>query len=121
MSESNGKKILVVDDEFDLAEALCNLLEDEGHQTEYAGSGNKAFEYLQSNSVDVVISDVKMADGTGVDLLMNLQAIPNNEKPQFILVSGFSEISNEEAAELGADLLLNKPVDFEFLLKYLGN
>ncbi len=106
--------VLVVDDEPVLRELVAFILIDKGFQVLEAESGNAAYQMICKGNFDVVVSDVRMPDGSGVDLLTRISAM-KKPRPLVFLVSGYSEISLEEARKLGARDLLNKPVDYDKL------
>ncbi len=106
--------VLIVDDEPVLRELVAFILLDKGFQVSEAGSGNAAFQMLTHERFDVVVSDIRMPDGNGVELLQKINRM-KEAKPAVFLVSGYSEISPEEAKKLGAQDLLNKPVDYDCL------
>lgn len=106
--------ILVVDDEPVLRELVSFILVDKGFQVRAAESGESAFRLLQSEHFDVVVSDVRMPNGSGIDLLRKINSL-KEPRPTVFLVSGYSEISLEDAKKLGAKDLLNKPVDYDQL------
>ncbi len=112
--EENPILVLVVDDEPVLRELVAFILIDKGFQVLEAESGDAAFKLICSHDFDVVVSDVRMPNGNGVDLLNRIGAL-DKRKPMVFLVSGYSEISLEEARKLGARDLLNKPVDYDKL------
>jgi CheY-like chemotaxis protein len=106
--------VLVVDDEPVLRELVAFILIDKGFQVLEAESGDAAFQLICKNDFDVVVSDVRMPNGSGVELLTRIRGM-TKRKPMVFLVSGYSEISWEEARKLGARDLLNKPVDYDKL------
>jgi CheY-like chemotaxis protein len=106
--------VLVVDDEPVLRELVAFILIDKGFQVREAESGDAAFQLICKNDFDVVVSDVRMPNGSGVELLTRISSM-TKRKPVVFLVSGYSEISLEEARKLGARDLLNKPVDYDKL------
>ncbi|MGE0173295.1 MAG: response regulator [Oligoflexales bacterium] len=113
---NNNKKILVVDDENLLREIISFDLTRKGYQVLEAGSGDEGLAVVQNQQVDLVISDVRMPSGTGIQLLDNLRAI-NPERPPFLFMTAFSDLSSEEAFDLGAEMFLRKPVEKDELLK----
>lgn len=115
MSEST-LRILVVDDEPDLREVLRFFLEDSGFIVEESHSGNDAFKKVQQQKFDLVVSDVRMADGTGIELLNNIQTL-GASKPPVILVTGFADTTPEEAVAMGARAMLPKPLKFGVLFE----
>lgn len=116
VQENKPISILVVDDEPVLRELVSFILVDRGFLVSEAQSGNVALEKIKKQDFDVVVSDVRMPDGNGIDLLRNIREL-KGDKPLVFLVSGYSEVSAEEAKRLGAEDLLNKPVDYDVLCK----
>lgn len=108
--------VLVVDDEADLREILRMDLEDHGFQVAEAHSGNSAIAYCEKNHVDLVLSDMRMSDGSGIDLIKGLRA-RHFEKPVVLFISGFSDAPPEEIYELGAGGILAKPWDVDELIE----
>ncbi len=110
--------ILLVDDEKDICEKIATSFELEDLKCITAYSGNQAIELLKSNpDVCFVISDIRMPDGDGVHLLEFVSA--NFEKVPVLLLSGFTERSEEELLKLGARKLLLKPTDIDDLISYV--
>ncbi len=112
--------ILVVDDEPVLRELVAFILLDHGFKVSEADSGDSAYLMLRERSFDVVVSDVRMPNGSGVDLLQRINQLREN-RPEVFLVSGYSEISPAEAKRLGARDLLSKPVDYDQLCLAISN
>lgn len=109
-------KILIVDDEKDLVEIIRDDLEFEGFQCESAFSGSEAFEIVKNDdAIDLVLSDIRMPKGDGIELLERIKT-RDLDKPEVVLITGFSEIPLEKAYDLGAIAVFEKPVNFEALL-----
>jgi DNA-binding response OmpR family regulator len=117
-----GKKILVVDDEVDICELLAENLEDEGFDVKMANCGNDAIEIVKNSEIDLVITDVRMPNGDGVFLLDEIRKI-NPHKPAVVFITGYSDLSDEDAYKKGIDGIFHKPLDFTLFLhdvrKYL--
>jgi DNA-binding response OmpR family regulator len=111
---SNAKKffVLLVEDEPDLRELLSSELEMNGYGVLCAGGGREAYKVFSENKIDLVISDLKMGLGGGVDLLRNIRQ-SSVEAPPVILMSGYSDFDDREAHNLGAQFLLHKPFSLE--------
>lgn len=109
-------RILIVDDEEDLREIFRDGLEAQGFEVFEAGSGNQAIQFIKSQSVHGVISDIRMPDGSGLDFLEYLQNI-NAEEMTVFLMTGFSDITPEEAYDRGAAALFRKPVDPDLVIQ----
>lgn len=112
----SGYKILVVDDEEDIREAVGEFLEDEGFQVFLASSGNEGFEKVNGEGIDLIVSDINMPNGSGVELLDNIKG-ENLEKPVLVFMTGFANISKEEAFAKGAERVFPKPVDYDALIE----
>ncbi len=71
----------------------------------------RALALLETQEIDFILSDIRMPDGDGESLLRGVRE-RNPNIPMIVLVSGFSELSKEEALALGAFDVLGKPFDF---------
>jgi CheY-like chemotaxis protein len=81
-----------------------------------ANNGATAYEMVQENHVDLVVSDMKMPGGDGMSLLQNLRA-RHHQVPAVIFVTGFSEIPVAECLALGANRVFPKPFNQKELLQ----
>lgn len=101
-------RILVVDDEEFMLNSLSKLLGLMGFGTETAGSGEGALEIINSQSIDLVITDVNMPGMSGMELLKHIK----QDKPELpvIIITGFGiEKAQAMAKENEADGFLPKP------------
>ena len=108
--------ILVVDDEPDICEILCLTFESKGYRTLRASNGREALQIFKSNKVDLIISDIQMADGSGIELLAEIK----KAKPDFpiiLFITESNEITIEEAFDKGAEAVFSKPFENKVLLK----
>ena len=105
-------KILLVDDEEDNRRVYGDILAAEGYSVKRASSGKEAFSLAVESPPDLVLSDVSMADGDGLELLTRLRAEKKLSRVPVILMSGVRKDSDDQAdgLELGADDYLPKPV-----------
>ncbi len=115
-TEPFGFSVLIVDDEEEIREQLRIRFETEGCIVFDAGSGNEAFDVWKANKPDVVITDIRMANGTGEELLKRLNLEGANERSVMICMSGFSDLQSHTAYEFGADALFQKPFDLRALV-----
>ena len=111
-------KLLIVDDETSIAELLAEVFVAEGYECICAFSGNKAQLKLESEEVDLIISDVKMNDGDGTSLLKNIREKGN--KTPLIFITGHSEFSEGELKSLGAIQVFYKPLEFDQFIREIG-
>lgn len=114
--ELSHKKILIVDDEVDLREIVASELEFAGATIFQAENVSHAQEILNHQKVDLIVSDIRMPGGTGIDLLKFIKS-KDVESPPIILITGFADITLEDAYHLGAEALINKPFKLEELIK----
>ncbi|MAF91372.1 MAG: response regulator [Bdellovibrionota bacterium] len=110
----NGIKILIVDDEPELAEIVADQVDMMGYETSTFTDSVQAQEFLKSNLVDLIISDIRMPNLAGNELYKwakeNL-----NQVPKIIFISGFSEYDKEDMLAMGAVDLIAKPFTFAVL------
>jgi len=105
---SDHTKILIVDDEPLIRDALAFKLTKEGYEVETAEDGEKAIEKIENESFDIVISDVMMPFVSGFELLKILKE-RGTQAPVLLLTSLNSENAVLKAFELGADDYMTKP------------
>jgi DNA-binding NtrC family response regulator len=104
-------KVLVVDDEPLLRDIIAYNIADEGYTVLQASGGHEALELIEKETIHLVITDMRMPNGTGEELLRALQS--KKIRPQVILVSGACELSREDVIKLGALDFLYKPFNIE--------
>lgn len=109
-SFSKNFKILVVDDEDLLREALVDALTMNGAICDSAANGTEAFQKLNQNSYDILVTDVRMPGGDGVQLIRQLHESSKIQKKPFVFVSsGFSDVEFEEMRKMGVLHIFDKP------------
>lgn len=118
MKSLRQKKILVVDDEVELCQLLADELEFAGAEVLQAHGGNPAYDLIKNGSFDAVVSDIKMQDGDGFELLKKLKAMPG-KAPVVVLITGHSSYTAEEAFHAGAEALFSKPCDLDRIVQRL--
>ncbi len=106
--------ILVVDDEENARNALEGLLTKIGYEVVLASTMAEAREKMQQGVGDVVVLDVSLPDGYGLNLL--LEAARLNNPPPIIMITAYGHIEMAvEAMRNGAHDFLEKPIDFDQL------
>lgn len=103
------KTVLIVDDEKHLREILRFDLRKFRYRILEAADGQQALQIAGQESIDLVISDVRMPLMTGDQLLQNLRN-RNAAHPPFVFMTAFADISSEEALAQGAEAFLRKPL-----------
>jgi two-component system, NtrC family, response regulator AtoC len=106
------RRILVVDDDPASRELLRKVLATEGHQVVQAGDGREALAELQRQPADLVVSDIRMPDLDGVQLLERMREVAPDVP--VILVTAFGDVEGAvEAIRRGAFDYLAKPYDVD--------
>jgi two-component system response regulator PilR (NtrC family) len=107
-------RILVVDDERSMRELLAIVLRREGYEVMLAENGRTAIDLLEREPVDLLISDIKMPDLSGVDVLRAAKKI--DQDILGIMITAFASTETAvEAMRLGACDYLSKPFDIDLL------
>lgn len=103
-------RILAVDDDPMMLEALARLFQTFQFFVDAASSGNRAWTLLQEKDYNLVVTDLRMPDGDGLELLKKIKA-RNSVNPSVLFISGFSDVTKEEVYHLGVEGLFAKPFD----------
>src|SRR3954466_12283847 len=107
--------ILIVDDDAAMRDFLREELEREGFRVLTAAGGRAGVERVKQGGVDLVVSDVKMPDLDGLDLLREVRAV--EPSPYVITITAFGSIDTAiRAVKLGAYDYVTKPFEFDQLL-----
>lgn len=116
MQDLKKYKLLVVDDDDELRDIIVDIFERHGFTVLSANSGTAAFLIVKQQPIDLIISDMRMADGDGMMLLEKVRAY-DPDIPVVIFITGFSNFSKEECIRKGAKDVVNKPFDSKELVK----
>lgn len=108
-------KALLVDDEKDICKILEFKLQLLGFNCDHAHTGNQAIDLCKSNNYELIISDIRMPQGSGIDLIDFLKS-KGESLPAMIFLTGHTEVPEKELLDLGVLTILEKPIDFEKLL-----
>ncbi|MBF0180196.1 MAG: sigma-54-dependent Fis family transcriptional regulator [Magnetococcales bacterium] len=107
-------EILVCDDEKNLREMLCMALEDAGHHPATAASGAEALRILEQNHWDLLLTDLKLPDIDGLELLRRAKELAP-ERPVLLMTAYASTATAVTAMKEGAFDYLEKPFAMEDL------
>jgi len=103
-----NEHILIVDDEEMIRSLLASALEQESYICHQASNVDEAFEQLEEQPVELVISDIMMPGRSGVELLRDLKKV--NPDIAVLMITGLSDMNTAmECVHLGADDYITKP------------
>ena len=111
------KKILVVDDEFDLQQTICATLELEGYAPECAGNGRDALAKAKEGLPDMVLTDVMMPYMSGYDLVAALRQLPGGKDLPILIMSSIDPALHPQGSWNG---VLAKPFTYDRLVEAIG-
>jgi|SRR5579884_2746817 len=115
--DGNKQRLLVVDDDDMNLDMLARRLERHGYEVERAGNGPQALQFLRFNHVDLVLLDHQMPEITGLEVLRLLrQRHSATELPVIMVTAANDPKTVREAATLGANDFITKPLDMMKLL-----
>jgi len=111
--KGNGETILVVDDVESQRDISRKMMEILGYKAKAVSSGEKAIEYLEKNTVDLVLLDMILDPGiNGLETYKRIVKVHPNQKA--IIMSGFAKTDDViEAQKLGAGQYIRKPITLE--------
>jgi signal transduction histidine kinase/ligand-binding sensor domain-containing protein/DNA-binding response OmpR family regulator len=120
-STTDKKVVLIVEDDHDIRAYIRKILE-----TDYlvyeAENGTAGLSFAEELVPDIVITDVIMDGGNGMDLCANIKSSPDlSHIPVIILTSGSASETRLKGIELGADDFITKPFDKDILLARVAN
>lgn len=106
--------ILIIDDEEAQRNILSGYLQKKGFKIYSAASGIAGIDVAKSNIIDIILSDYKMPDKTGLEVLEEVKRL--NPEISFVILTAYGTIENAvKAMRLGAYDYISKPVDLEEL------
>ncbi len=114
----SGLRILVADDEVELRTILKEELEYEGATVFVAENGLVAYEIARRENVDLIVSDVRMPGGSGIDLLDKIKA-NNIYQPVVLFITGYSDLALDESYAKGADAVFSKPFKISQIIEVI--
>ncbi len=106
MLNAQKLRILIAEDNDEIREILAHALRQEGFPVITAKGGNEGFSILSGQGVDLVITDLRMKDGTGVELIRRIRRIrmSGEQTPRVVVYTGMCDPNGESYLKaLGAD------------------
>lgn len=122
MKNKPKKRLLAVEDDAQLLEAIAVCLEQEGYEVMTARNGEDAFLRVAETIPDLIISDVMMPRGDGFSLAKNLRSNPRTELIPVVFLTAKDRRSNRlNGVRAGVDAYLTKPFEPEELILTIEN
>lgn len=119
MKKNVDNEVLVVDDDIQVLESTSLLLIKEGYSVTSCSSANEALTIIQENKIDVVLSDVRMPEVSGIVLIEKIHKI--NSRLPVILMTAYADLNVAvDAINKGAFDLIIKPSPPNYLLNSLS-
>ena len=116
------KHILIVDDEADIRSSLESILAEEGYAVASTGSAQEALALIRDVDYDVVLLDIWLPDGDGLEVLGKIREMGLSAPPEVVIISGHGTIESAvRATKLGAYDFLEKPLSLDRTLLLLKN
>lgn len=114
--------VLLVEDEILFAKSVLRRLEREGHQATIASTISESRAFINKQTPDVIMLDVRLPDGSGLDLLTELRAKEGEwQRLPIVMMTAYGELDDAVSAmKLGATDYLKKPVDLDELVLMLS-
>jgi signal transduction histidine kinase len=115
MNKSNKASILVVDDDSSVLKATTNLLESYGYQVFSSSNVNDAVDSLQTNDIDVVVTDIVMPHISGIKLLQKVHDTAH-DIPVILITAYLDPEKMIEAIKFGAFDFIIKPMNIDLFI-----
>lgn len=113
-------KILLVEDDPDVAIILTDLLQSRGYEVDYAGDGKQALEKLEKNHPDLVVSDAMLPKMDGWELCKKVKENSELRKIPLLIMTGKSHsVAELRSFECGADEFIAKPFENKDILNMI--
>ncbi len=115
----NSMKILVVDDNKDFADVLCDILKSNNYMSDSCYSGKNAVGMIQKSKFDIVFLDISMPEMNGVETLKEIKKISPESK--VVMMTGFpmDDLAHKAIEEKATDIIY-KPFEIEKILNLIN-
>jgi CheY-like chemotaxis protein len=118
-ARQNQPLVLVVDDDPDILESICEILEGEGYRVARARHGLEALDRMAEERPAVILLDLMMPVMDGVSFAMQLRSLGADWAAPIVIISADGNL--QRAVSVGAKAYLAKPFDIEVLLSQVAS
>ena len=119
-SKNHDVNILIADDEEHLGDSLSFVLKQEGFGCKVARDGLAAYEIIQEENFDILISDIKMPKMNGLELIQKTREV--SPQTMVVLITAFASVETAiEALRYGAVDYMLKPLDFDEVIMRINH
>jgi CheY-like chemotaxis protein len=116
---NGGRRVLVVDDNVELAENIAELLEIAGYATEIALSAEEALPKAMAKEVGFIVTDYRLPGQSGAELIRNIRQ--QGREIRAVVISAYTDEGTINAARAaGVTEFIAKPIDFGRLTQVIG-
>ena len=102
------KKVLIIEDSFDISDSLKQLIEFEGYEAVVASGGFEGFDKAFAEAPDLILMDINLPDMNGIDLTRNLRADPETSDIPILCVSSYTIGIEEKMLKAGCNEVFSK-------------
>ncbi|MGA9770041.1 MAG: response regulator [Blastocatellia bacterium] len=120
MVQESKNRILLVEDDADTRFALAMLFEMEGFDVTTAGDGEEAYSQAVSERPDLIVTDINMPNVDGLSLIKMISADGRTAGIPIVAVSAIDKQHLNQAKELGAVAVAQKPIEFDQFLSLIA-
>lgn len=114
------KTILVIEDDKAQQDIYQTVFADAGYEVIIESDGRNGFSTMASKHPDIIVSDVRMKNGDGLELLERVSRL-QEKLPVIIFATGYRDLEIEDFLDKGAEAIFQKPIDYDLLLVCIGN
>ncbi len=107
--------ILIVDDDLGMLKTLNYILSDKGYNVDTSASASDAIDQIKKKIFDLVLTDYKMPDMNGLDLLKKIKKISSRTETVLMTAYTLTELT-DKAKQAGVLAVLHKPLDLDKLI-----
>jgi PAS domain S-box-containing protein len=119
---ANKGKVLIVDDEQSILNALGRLLNREGHKTETTDNCHDAIKLIKNNNYDIILLDIKLPDMSGIDLYEVMEKMNPSLLKKIIFITGDNmDILTQKFLEKTKARFFAKPFDYKVLIREINS